>query len=401
MVKPQIDVLKITTPLPWGDNSKIAWTISSLVEKSIPNPTLKSGKSILIDNYFYRDFAPLERRTAYLKPADKREDGLIAFNLRGVYELNDADKEGSFAYNVTFPYYIDEAGDYVADQNHLIIDDPMPRQSLVTGDNAVVLTGIACLKVDGRDKAATSKYVMIAPTISVPNASSYKESGNSWGGQMGGGVSVFFKLIEFDLSGNYTRTSTKGTSESMPANTFVPGSIRLDLNVASKTFPRPVPTPLPLDLASITLMAVFFAKNDESVLDARIKNEIGRWFDRISQFEDGHKDLPSILDGVRKKKITLFANGFADARGSQTDEGRAHNIELSDARARNIGLFLKKPFGSLIELNTAGRGNKTAKWKIEFDKRRGLVLKPRDQDRSVVIWMEFDEVEKYLRGQIK
>jgi hypothetical protein len=388
------------------DRSKIAWNVTALVEKHLSPPPKYGQPWEMVSNIEFRGFAAIDYPVAHLKPTEKSEDGLITFSVGASYELWVIKKfgslpmprreyQGAFQATVEIPYHFTDNGDFVVDDGDLAIDDAMPRLTPPTGDKAVALWGFVTGKRDGT--APGPKYVMLAPIVGLPSTGTYDERGSTWGGEIGKDISLFFNLIKFDGSGSYSRSSTQGRSVTLPSNTFSPGWFRINLDVARKEFPRPVPAPLPVDLPSYLITTVFFAKSDQATVDGVIAADLRKWRERLTQFDAAHKDLPSLIEGIRHNKLTVYCDGYADMQGSETLNGQLHNDKLSAQRANNVKQAIKERFGSAQEPNTNGHGNETAQWRVEVNKRRKQV--PRDADRAVVIWMDYREVEKYLRGK--
>jgi hypothetical protein len=402
--------------------SKIVWDVSALVERRLNTPPKFGEPWELVGSVDFRSFAAANYPVAHLKPSEKREDGVITFLVNASYELYEYFKmgianvpklkfKGTFESRMMFPYHFDEGGKFVVGKDELTIDEAIPRQFPATGDNAVVLTGFASAKRDGA--APGPKYVMIAPTLGIPSLSPYEESGSTKGGEIGGKFkgSTFFNLIKwnFDASGSYSWTSTDGKTTNLPANSFIPGVFRLDLEVTPKEFPKPVPpppTPISGDAQDIMLTNVFFAKEKQDKVDGQIRDAIAAWYDQIKQFDTRHPQYPSILEGLRSpdklpadRKITVYFDGYASASDGDTSAGRLRNEQLSDRRAANVEEYVKVKFGRKTDTNRKGHGNEGAKWLIEVDKKGRIVgKKPVGTDRAVVIWLKLEELERYLRG---
>jgi hypothetical protein len=172
------------------------------------------------------------------------------------------------------------------------------------------------------------------------------------------------------------------------------------LDVTAKEFEPPAPVPLP-DFTPVMLTIVYFANEGDFKTDgrnARIGDELDKWKRSIAQFDATHR-LPSLLQGMRDGKLTVYCDGHASASEGQSAKGRQKNVNLSHDRAINVEEEIVKRFGAKVK--SQGHGIEMAKWTGEVNKKTlQLALKPRAEDRAVLISMKYDELEKYLRGQL-
>jgi hypothetical protein len=184
---------------------------------------------------------------------------------------------------------------------------------------------------------------------------------------------------------------------STPAKTGSALSFFVFLNVP-KPLPVPPkpPKPLPPELQGLLLTTVFFAKEDQDKVDDKIESAIQQWFNGFKQFDENHKDLPSLLLAFRDKdvKLTVYFDGYASITGTMRyDHDKGWN------RATNVRERIIRIFGvSEGNTNRMTYGSEGAEWDGEVDARGKVVLKPRDKDRCVVIWFKPSEIENILRG---
>jgi hypothetical protein len=161
--------------------------------------------------------------------------------------------------------------------------------------------------------------------------------------------------------------------------------------------PKPLPVPqkpLPPELRGLLLTAVFFAKEDQDKVDDKINAAIQQWYDGFEQFGANHRDLPNLLDAIRDDKLTIYCDGYASITGTNK-----YNTDKAWNRATNVREYIHRKLGiSTEKVKPETFGSKGSEWDTEVDARGKVVIKPRDKDRCVVIWVKTSEIESILRG---
>jgi hypothetical protein len=382
------------TPINYGDarKSKVKWYCTVEVSESdyTPNigPDPHATQFHILSNFRRPDDPDKNKYTVNLKPLTPGANGYVAIGVTGTYELyNAAGKKeywGIENVRLIWEYRFEDRGDYVVDDEHLIIRDAYEDGPMYTVGNAVAMTS----SIGKIDKTRDGNAVYVAVSLSLPTKGSYREDGQSVGMQLGiGGKSV-------EGGVGYDRSVTRGKTVNMPPASQRVGMLYVPVRVVPRTFPPP---PLPDALYGLATYDVLDFQENKSKA-ATISDQITQWKDSLLRFEARHPELPKVTEGLRKGKITVYVTGSASATGSQTSGGRQHNTDLATRRAASVTQYLQSILGVPIsKVSPAGPGYQGPP--VTVDKKGRIV--PNANHRSVEVSLDTDELEKYMRGQTK
>jgi hypothetical protein len=378
---------EIVLPLNWGDSSK---SVLRLFCISIVNWRTKDETLVEYDGFSDPNDPATRKPGVWLNPTGPNQGGTVLFEVRSRFDLYTSKGhlayQGACVHHVTFKYdfddnYTDDKGNHIADQNHLILDEPTVTEDAI-GSNAVeivITAGFRDMRTPG------SKYVWIGISANLPTSSDYTESSKTLTYQVGWSVVV-------SSSDSFTWSRAHGHYVNLPPVEHRLGAFQLPLFVHVKKFPPP---PLPDALYGLALYDISGFQEDKGNVNL-IVDQIKQWKASLERFEAKHPDLPKLTEGLTRKKITVNVKGYASATGEQSPDGRTHNVEKAKERAANVKKYvqdlLQIPEDKVVAGSTGYDGPPPA-----ADKKGRIT--PDARDRHVEISLDTDELEKYMRGK--
>ncbi len=160
--------------------------------------------------------------------------------------------------------------------------------------------------------------------------------------------------------------------------------------------PRP---PVPIPRYPPALMTIIpFAKEGQRTLDGAAGKIASDWATGM------FKTYPELRDPMMHGKIPLSMVGYASKTGpiGEKDEQKIdkYDVDIGAARASNVQTYLTPYLGSKADFAYVSVGRQQAQWAQLYDEKLKkmveVVGKPRDIDRVVVVWVDYETVLKIL-----
>jgi outer membrane protein OmpA-like peptidoglycan-associated protein len=369
-------------------------------------PMEGGGPNLFVPYPVPRPYPKLESaHDVKLTPRGLKEGGEIRFVTKAKYKLYEDFKpistlpsipkekySGTVQYTHTFKYHFEDSGDSKIDGEDLIIDEPVAiTDEKSPGQHAIKLN----FRFDKRDGSNRGpKFIRVMPSFEYLTISPSSGDSHSWtGGTQIKPPDWLKRHSPIPLpegEGSYTRGSDSGETTNYPTPEDTFGALTLNLIVPriEVRVPKSVPLPPLATLTRLSFLTVGFAKEKQANVDSKIAAAITAWKTELEQYH------PAIDLALRDGAISVYFDGYASKTGSDI-----LNDRLANDRATNVKNYIKMKLG-VPEAKTSVKsyGEEKAEWKVEVDRKLREVFKPRDQDRAVVIWMKYEELERALRG---
>jgi len=183
---------------------------------------------------------------------------------------------------------------------------------------------------------------------------------------------------------------------------FTTGDITLprfyaDFAVTDKVVPPRPPVPIPRYPPAL-MTIIPFAKEGQRTLDGAAGRIASDWATGM------FKTYPELRDPMMHGNIPLSMVGYASKTGpiGEKDEQKIdkYDVDIGAARASNVQTYLTPYLGSKADFAYVSVGRQQAQWAQVYDEKLKktveVVGKPRDIDRVVVVWVDYETVLKIL-----